>query len=40
MGMLTTIKYSSLTFDVNTYTMTPDLGPVEPKVNTKEGDPF
>ena len=30
----------SLTFDVNTYTMSPDLGPVEPKVVTREGDPF
>lgn len=30
----------SLTFDVNTYTMTPDLGPQEPHVESKEGDPF
>lgn len=30
----------SLTFDVNTYTMTPDLGPVEPHVKLVKGDPF
>ena len=32
--------YENLTFDVNTYTMTPDLGPVEPHVKLVKGDPF
>jgi len=30
----------SLTFGVNTYTMTPDLGPQEPHVKLVKGDPF
>jgi twinkle protein len=30
----------SLTFDINTYTMTPDLGPQEPKMKVVGNDPF
>ena len=30
----------ALTFDINTYTMTPELGPQEPHVKLVKGDPF